>query len=101
MTVNNPQSYPQPYGQQSFGQQQSGQMGIETLNMSDALSIAWNHFTRQWVPWVLSMQSHSTCGAMSWAWLGIWTCAMGTPFRGGGRMGFQAAFGAARLYGGA
>lgn len=29
-------------------------MGIETLNMSDALSIAWNHFTRQWVPWVLS-----------------------------------------------
>ena len=54
MTVNNPQPYPQPYGQQSFGQQQSGQMGIETLNMSDALSIAWNHFTRQWVPWVLS-----------------------------------------------
>ena len=54
MTVNNPQPYPQPYGQQPFGQQQSGQMGIETLNMSDALSIAWNHFTRQWVPWVLS-----------------------------------------------
>ena len=52
--MNNPQSYPQPYGQQPFGQQQSGQMGIETLNMSDALSIAWNHFTRQWVPWVLS-----------------------------------------------
>ena len=54
MTVNNPQPYPQPYGQQPFGQQQSGQMGVETLNMSDALSIAWNHFTRQWVPWVLS-----------------------------------------------
>ena len=54
MTVNNPQPYPQPYGQQPSGQQQSGQMGIETLNMSDALSIAWNHFTRQWVPWVLS-----------------------------------------------
>ena len=52
--MNNPQSYPQPYGQQPFGQQQTGQMGIETLNMSDALSIAWNHFTRQWVPWVLS-----------------------------------------------
>ena len=52
--MNNPQPYPQPYGQQPFGQQQSGQMGIETLNMSDALSIAWNHFTRQWVPWVLS-----------------------------------------------
>ena len=54
MTVNNPQPYPQPYGQQPSGQQQMGQMGIETLNMSDALSIAWNHFTRQWVPWVLS-----------------------------------------------
>lgn len=52
--MNNPQSYPQPYGQQPFGQQQTGQIGIETLNMSDALSIAWNHFTRQWVPWVLS-----------------------------------------------
>ncbi|WP_444230631.1 hypothetical protein [Corynebacterium durum] len=55
MTVNNPQSYPQPYGQQPFGQQQSGQMGTKTLNTGDAISIAWRHFSRQWVPWVLSM----------------------------------------------
>lgn len=52
--MNNPQPYPQPYGQQLFGHQQAGQMGIETLNISDALSIAWNHFTRQWVPWVVA-----------------------------------------------
>ena len=26
-----------------------------TLNASDAISVAWRHFSRQWVPWVLSM----------------------------------------------
>jgi len=55
MTVNNPQPYPQPYGQQPSGQQQMGQMGTKTLNTGDAISIAWRHFSRQWVPWVLSM----------------------------------------------
>ena len=26
-----------------------------TLNAPDAISVAWRHFSRQWVPWVLSM----------------------------------------------
>ena len=30
-------------------------MGTKTLNTGDAISIAWRHFSRQWVPWVLSM----------------------------------------------
>ena len=53
--MNNPQPYPQPYGQQPSGQQQMGQMGTRTLNTGDAISVAWRHFSRQWVPWVLSM----------------------------------------------
>ena len=38
-----------------------------TLNAPDAISVAWRHFSRQWVPWVLSglamMASMSVLGA--------------------------------------
>ena len=30
-------------------------MGTKTLNTGDAISIAWRYFSRQWVPWVLSV----------------------------------------------